>query len=162
MSWAEVSDLHNQGHTIGAHGWSHALLTHCDDAALSSELTRSRQTLEDRLGAAVTSISMPGGRWNTRILRACAAAGYTRVFNSNPFQKPVEMAGVRLAGRIMLRRTTTREGLHRILAAEERTFSALRVQHALKAGVRSILGDRLYQGVWSLVGSAASRQELSP
>jgi peptidoglycan/xylan/chitin deacetylase (PgdA/CDA1 family) len=161
MNWGEVSDLLRQGHAIESHGWSHAFLTCCDDVTLRSELTRSKETIEHRLGTAVRRISMPGGRCNRRVVRACGAAGYTHVFNSNPFQKELETLGVRLSGRMMLRRTTTAEGLSDILAAEHHRFSSLRLQHGVKTGIRTIIGERLYQSVWEFLGSVGSRRELN-
>ena len=31
MGWPELRLLHSAGHSIGAHGWTHTLLTHCND-----------------------------------------------------------------------------------------------------------------------------------
>src|ERR1035441_4804186 len=38
MGWRELRSLHESGHLIGAHGWSHALLTHCAQGDLDKEL----------------------------------------------------------------------------------------------------------------------------
>lgn len=161
MNWNEVEELARRGHVVQSHGWSHALLTQCDDSALQAELSLSKATLEDRLGSAITSISMPGGRWNSRVLRACAAAGYRHVFHSNPFHSNANEYGIALSGRVMLRRTTTVKSLREISAAEHQPLSALRVRHGLKTGLRTILGDRLYQTAWEVLGSAGSRRKLN-
>ena len=50
MGWPELRSLHEAGHPIGAHGWTHKLLTHCSDDELQTELSKSRLTLEDKLG----------------------------------------------------------------------------------------------------------------
>ncbi len=59
MDWNQIKALHNTGQRIGAHGWSHTLLTHCDDNALITELSTARLTLEDKLGSAITTMSLP-------------------------------------------------------------------------------------------------------
>jgi len=38
MGWQELRALHQAGQLIGAHGWSHALLTHCSASGLHREL----------------------------------------------------------------------------------------------------------------------------
>ena len=37
MGWQELRALHQAGQLIGAHGWSHALLTHCSETGLHRE-----------------------------------------------------------------------------------------------------------------------------
>ena len=84
MGWEDLRKLHNSGQKIGAHGWSHALLTRCSPSALEMELTRPRLILEDKLGVSITTMSFPGGRYNKRVIAACAAAGYKQVYTSEP------------------------------------------------------------------------------
>lgn len=153
MSAADLRDLTRQGHEIGSHGWSHALLTHCDQSALGDELGRSRTFLEDCLGTAVTTISMPGGRWNDRVLSACADAGYLRVFNSDPFRRPGPRSGVELLGREMVRRSMDANDVIRLARAGSARLMLLRVRHEAKCAVRRLAGDTLYQRMWELLGS---------
>ncbi|HOL71490.1 MAG TPA: polysaccharide deacetylase family protein [Bryobacteraceae bacterium] len=153
MSAADLRSLARAGHEIGSHGWSHALLTRCSESELAEELRRSRAFLEDCLGQAVTSISMPGGRWNDRVLAACAEAGYRRVYNSEPHRRPGPRCGVELAGRWMVRRTTDTGGLMRVVRAGGARRLLLRAQHEVKSVVRRLAGDALYQRMWQTLGS---------
>ncbi len=106
LSWDELKTLQNAGHSIQSHGWSHKFLTFCSDDELTHELRASKQLLEEKLGAAVEEISVPGGRWNRRVIEACAAAGYKRVYVSDPWITTA-MSGIEVIGRFMVRRTTT-------------------------------------------------------
>jgi peptidoglycan/xylan/chitin deacetylase (PgdA/CDA1 family) len=45
MGWEELRSLHEAGHSIGAHGWTHALLTHCSEKDLQTELSSARFVL---------------------------------------------------------------------------------------------------------------------
>jgi peptidoglycan/xylan/chitin deacetylase (PgdA/CDA1 family) len=153
MSVADLRDLAKEGHEIGSHGWSHALLTRCDSRALADELMRSRAFLEDCLGRAVMAISMPGGRWNNRVLAACAEAGYRRVYNSDPFRKPGPKRGVELLGRTMMRRNMDADDVISLVRAGGAKLMLLRVGHEAKCAVRRLAGDTLYQRVWELIGS---------
>lgn len=155
LSRSELRQLASEGHSIGSHGWSHVLLTHCDSLGLCDELLRSRNLLEDCLGTPVTAISMPGGRWNDRVLEACAAAGYERVFHSDPFRRPFRRFGVEVLGRMMVRRDMDAAGLIRLMRAGTARRALLRMRHGAKSAFRRLAGDALYQRMWELAGGRA-------
>ncbi|HTP02037.1 MAG TPA: polysaccharide deacetylase family protein, partial [Anaerolineales bacterium] len=102
MSWPELRELVSLGHEVQAHGWSHRVLPGCSASELEDELLRSKRTMEDQLNVPVEAISIPHGRWDDRVLRACAAAGYRRVYISNPWMRPQQREGVELLGRYMV------------------------------------------------------------
>lgn len=106
MTWPQLRELAALGHEIQAHGFTHALLTHCAPEQLAMELRRSRQCLEDGLGLPVNAISMPGGRWNARVLEACEQEGYQAVYTSHPYAKSKQAGGMTVIGRAMVRRAT--------------------------------------------------------
>ena len=149
MTWDQARELAAAGHPVQSHGWSHRLLTQCDARELEDELVRSKRTLEDRLGIAVDSISAPGGRWNQRVVAACARAGYTRLFHSNPWALPCYLQGVRVQGRLMVTGTMTADILRRQAQASEIRRKYLLTKYQAKECVRSLLGERLYHRLWS-------------
>jgi peptidoglycan/xylan/chitin deacetylase (PgdA/CDA1 family) len=161
MSWEELAQLVRSGHEIQSHGWSHQYLTDCSEDGLAVELLRSRQTLEDRLGIHVTGISMPGGRYDSRVLNACAAAGYKHVYTSDPFQRSVVRNNVTVCGRVMLRRTMNAAAVLRILDSEHQVLSRFRLEHAAKKAVQKALGDRVYQHLWNLAGRSSARAAIN-
>ncbi|MBI5631796.1 MAG: polysaccharide deacetylase family protein [Elusimicrobia bacterium] len=61
---------------IGAHGHHHKALSSLGADALSNELVKSREILEDLLGKPVTTLSYPHGAVNRRVRDAASAAGY--------------------------------------------------------------------------------------
>ncbi|MEI6970399.1 MAG: polysaccharide deacetylase family protein [bacterium] len=83
MNWSDLAKLRDAGMDIGSHGISHLNMMKLDDAALKTELTLSRKTLEDHLGIGVTSITYPGGRRDDRVCQAARDAGYTMGFRSH-------------------------------------------------------------------------------
>jgi len=153
MDWTQVQSLQAAGQRIGAHGWSHALLTHCDDNALQTELLTARLTLEDKLGAAITTMSLPGGRFDQRVLTACKAAGYQHVYTSNPHAEPEDLPF--LIGRLNLRNTTSVETLTQLLDTSSGALASLERQDKWKSTLKRTLGDRLYAKLWSTL----NRQE---
>ena len=94
LRWHQLRAVQAAGHSVQSHGWSHKFLTSCDDQELALELVMSREILQEKLGAAVEEISVPGGRWDRRVIEACASAGYKRVYVSDPWISE-EMAGVK-------------------------------------------------------------------
>ena len=166
MGWQELRALHQAGQFIGAHGWSHALLTHCNARGLHSELIDARLTLEDKLGTSVTTMSLPGGRYNRSILNACQEAGYTQIFTSIPRAEP-EPTGLTV-GRLNIRGDMSLEWMAKLLQPGNKILSGLERQYHRKAIAKSLLGDRLYEKLWAILnrkepntdaGEAATRED---
>ena len=149
MGWKELRLLHEAGQTIGAHGWTHKLLTHCTEEELRTELGGARLTLEDKLGTAITTMSLPGGRYNRRVLAACEEAGYTEVYTSIP---RAEVAPIgRIVGRLNIRGDMTLEWISSLFQPDSNVLTGLGRQYQLKATAKKLLGDRLYEKLWALL-----------
>lgn len=147
LTWQQFKELQAAGHSIQSHGWSHKFLTSCSDVELAQELVRSRETLEDKMGVAVEEISVPGGRWDQRVIEACARAGYKRVYVSDPWIATV-ISGVQVIGRFMVRRTTTLAELKKMVQRDRSALWALIMRAQLKRRVVSVVGDGLYHRLW--------------
>ncbi len=76
MSWPQLRELADHGWEIGSHTGSHPRLTQIDDAALESELTRSKAACERELRAPCTSLAYPYGDVDGRVVAAAARSGY--------------------------------------------------------------------------------------
>jgi hypothetical protein len=153
MDWQQLRTLHEAGQQIGAHGWTHTLLTHCSPTELQKELAEARLTLEDKLGTSITTMSLPGGRANPRVIQACRDAGYTQIFTSIPKREPLP-AGA-MIGRLNVRGDMTLEWLERLFEPKSNVLSSLGRQHQIKTVAKALLGDSLYEKLWGLV----NRQE---
>jgi peptidoglycan/xylan/chitin deacetylase (PgdA/CDA1 family) len=147
LGWAELKELRAQGHSVQSHGHSHRFLTACSGEELAHEIGGSRQMLEDKLGAVVEEISVPGGRWDKRVIEACASAGYKRVFVSDPWIN-TSMSGVEVVGRFMVRRTTTVAELEKMARKDPGALRRMKMRAALRRRVVGLVGDGLYHRVW--------------
>jgi peptidoglycan/xylan/chitin deacetylase (PgdA/CDA1 family) len=164
LSWDELKTLQNARHSIQSHGWSHKFLTFCSDDELAHELRASKQLLEEKLGTAIEEISVPGGRWNWRVIEACATAGYKRAYVSEPWIA-TRIAGVEVIGRFMVRRTTTIAELQKMAQREPLALWKLRMRLQLKQGIVGLVGDGLYHRLWCRLAGynefeAARRQDI--
>ncbi|HEX9255015.1 MAG TPA: polysaccharide deacetylase family protein [Candidatus Angelobacter sp.] len=147
LGWDELRALQNAGHSIQSHGWSHKFLTFCSDAELAHELLASRQLLEDKLDNLVEEISVPGGRWNRRVINACADAGYRRVYVSDPWVAE-NMFGIQVIGRFIVRRSTTATELLKVSRKDRYALWQMRTRAQIKQAMVGLVGDGLYHRLW--------------
>lgn len=83
MSWAQLSEMHQAGMTIGSHTCSHNILSHLPEDHQLKELTESKALLEQKLGKPVKTIAYPVGRANCYNETTCYLAqqsGYEFAF----------------------------------------------------------------------------------
>lgn len=149
MGWKELRSLLDAGQLIGAHGWSHTLLTHCSDDELQTELLKAKETLEDRLGVAIDTMSLPGGRYNRRVLAACREAGYAQVYTSIP--RAEEFPPGAMVGRLNVRGDMSIAEIESLLREQSSALANLERSYQMKAAAKRLLGDRLYEKVWAVL-----------
>lgn len=154
MGWPELRALHQAGHSIGAHGWTHTLLTHCDERQLQMELRHTRLTMEDQLGISITTMSLPGGRYNSQVLKACEEAGYTQIYTSIP--KTTSASTEFTVGRMNILGDMQPEWIARLFEPNSSLLQKISKRYRQKEMAKRVLGDNLYARLWALV----NRKEL--
>lgn len=163
MTWEEVRELTQKGHSVQSHGWSHKLLTGCSPKELHHELAASKAVLEEKLSSPVTALSLPGGRWNGAVLQAAAAAGYQEIFTSDPIFRPVLWGRLRLHGRAMVHRNTSSGDLEKFLTSDRLYWMGARLKWRAKKLLQTGLGDDLYAAIWrGLARRTHPRESFSP
>ena len=149
MTWSHLRELHRLGHTVASHTHTHPMLTACRNAALRKELNASRQILEDQLGIEVSSISVPGGRVDARVLLACCEAGYRRVYTSRAGEyRAADATTPEVIGRYIVRRAASDRTLASYLAGDLGTLRRLRFEANAKGFAKLLMGDSLYALAW--------------
>ncbi len=86
VSKTQIREMHKYGFSVQSHAKSHNFLTKIPSIDLFNELVDSKHELEDIIGSHITSISYPGGRYNSNVLQATKDAGYKNAFTSVPYQ----------------------------------------------------------------------------
>lgn len=76
--WTMLREWTSAGMHLGSHSCTHRDLRKLTASALVSELVTSRAILEDHVQESVTQIAYPFGRFNDRVLKTAADAGYLR------------------------------------------------------------------------------------
>jgi len=69
---------------VGSHTLTHANLVKLTAEDAAREIGESRRRLEEMLGPPVTLFSFPFGAFDDSTVRQCSAAGYERVFTTEP------------------------------------------------------------------------------
>ena len=105
LSRLDIRQLDASGHLIGTHSVSHptrfsALPPH----EMHREWADSRRCLEDIVGHAVTTASVPGGYFSGAVARAAADAGLNVLFTSEPTSQLSSIEGCVVIGRFTIRR----------------------------------------------------------
>jgi peptidoglycan/xylan/chitin deacetylase (PgdA/CDA1 family) len=159
MSSAQLRELLACGHRVQSHGLTHCMLTRCSEQQLSEELSGSRRELEQRLGTAIDAISIPFGRWDRRVLRACAAAGYRQVYISEPAPLPRQVDGMKVWGRFMVRRSTKAAEIEGAMLATAADFRLQRAAEQGKRMVRALVGEETYHAIWGWMRSRRALEE---
>ena len=100
----QIRELDARGHVIGTHSASHPTrFSALSPADMRTEWVESRKRLEDVLGHAVTTGSVPGGYFSREVGRAAAESGLFLLFNSEPVRSARAIAGCAIAGRFTIR-----------------------------------------------------------
>ena len=144
---AQVRELSVAGMIIGSHGVSHHFFNSLPDAELARELQTSRIELSRLTGQPVDVLSLPGGRWDARVMVAAVGAGYRWVFGSRPHLNPRLQPCADLEaplGRVVVDRSLDDRAFAELLAWRGGALRRIRARHALLELPKRILGDARY------------------
>lgn len=84
-----VKEIHNQGHVVASHSYSHPLLTKLSDKQLQHEITAPQTIVVDIIGIKPKCLRYPFGMSNEHVRAAIRAQGITPVsmgFNSFDYE----------------------------------------------------------------------------
>jgi peptidoglycan/xylan/chitin deacetylase (PgdA/CDA1 family) len=151
MQWAQLSDLILEGHKVQSHGLTHRFLTQLKEAELVTELHDSKAMLEDQLQEEISEISLPGGRYNDRVLGRCVEAGYRKIYSSVPWNKIARTRCIELRGRLIVNNRMSQEWFRRYLRGDRSPYLTLLFVHAVREVAKAALGDNFYHNAWSVI-----------
>lgn len=85
MTWDQIRSLRDMGHSIGAHTHTHPVLASLPAGEQAEEIARSKQILEEQMGAAVDLFAYPYGKpvrsFSTVTKQLVAASGFRAAFS---------------------------------------------------------------------------------
>ena len=146
VSWGQLRELVAAGMEVGSHSLTHPFMHALDAAGLRREFGESKRMIEDRLGCAVRSGSLPRGWEPPRYAEVLAELGY-RVFCTSrvgwwrPGTAPLAVP------RIAVRRGFRPEVFAALAAGEARVLFGMQATDRLKSLVKRCVGLRGWQGL---------------
>lgn len=146
LSWTELRGMASAGMSIQSHGYSHRYMDEIDDASVVDELLRSRKTIEDRIGQAVTVFAAPGGRINHFVAALARRVGYKAVCGSRPGQwRP--NSRVSIIPRNAVRAGTTEHELRDWIDSRALALAMMSGRYQVLNLARRVLGNSMYNNL---------------
>ena len=142
----QLRELSDQGFEIGSHSLTHRYLNDLGAGEIKTELSESKQQLEEITGRPVAHFSCPGGRVNSLIDRIARETGYTSVATSR--------IGTNGAGthRFSLKRIAVKRGMPIEEFENLARGQGLRIRQAETAVLdvaKRVLGNTMYERIRS-------------
>lgn len=145
----QIRALAEKGMEIGSHTVNHVFLSNLPDEKLFYELEESKKQLEEIIQKPVTSLSLPGGRGNKRIITAAQKAGYETLCTSVYHPNDAETSLFSL-GRIPIKRDCTKELFEKIVSLDPSLWKSMKLKQDVKFIIQRILGNKLYHSLWKM------------
>lgn len=84
LDWQEIKEMHRCGISFGAHTCSHPDLTTLSPDQMADEMRKSKEQIEDKLGAPVDHMAYPYGCYNRTVEEVARSVGFTSGFTIRP------------------------------------------------------------------------------
>lgn len=145
--------LHQAGMTVGSHGATHRFLDNdLGEKELTEEFVESKQLLEAAIDAPVRSISFPGGRYSKSSVELAQHCGYEELFGSRTgINSSLQSLDQEPLLRVAVRSTSSDEQIEKIISGNTAYYTRVSMKYALKTGLRKLLGNRLYHGLYKSI-----------
>jgi peptidoglycan/xylan/chitin deacetylase (PgdA/CDA1 family) len=104
----EIRELVRRGHVVGSHSDSHpTYMGALSRVEIAREWRRSRDVLEEIMGAAPDTAAVPGGYVSSAVIAEAARAGYRLLMTSRPSAKARWHHGIEVQGRYTIWASTS-------------------------------------------------------
>jgi peptidoglycan/xylan/chitin deacetylase (PgdA/CDA1 family) len=137
----QIRELDRRGHHIGSHSSSHpARISSCSQDVVFEEWRRSIGTLQDILGHAVTTASVPGGYYSKRVAEAAAASGIHTLFTSEPVTRVAKVGQCDVVGRFTIRASCPPHRSEQLVGSAPWSRWSMLAGWTVKKSIKPILG----------------------
>jgi peptidoglycan/xylan/chitin deacetylase (PgdA/CDA1 family) len=144
MSWDDLRAIVAAGSSVQCHGFRHVDMTSVPPAELTTELTKARMQLEEKLGSGVYALAFPYGRWNAAAAHAANNAGFRVLLTSE--QRLATPGQTRLA-RLAVHSRTSLDTFQRMAQRDPKLLLKTRLSYTGIEGAKSLLGKSGYERV---------------
>lgn len=151
LDWDHLKEMVHGNMSIQSHSLNHFFLSDLSNGNLQKELTESKKILEDKFSLPVHFISLPGGFYCRRVLKAAQGAGYKGVATSGPGLNRLGTLEeeFKLYKRFVITRKIRMDGFQEIVYGHLLFNAKSQVVYQLKSMAKKVLGSRGYYMIWS-------------
>lgn len=152
LQTAEIRALAQAGIRIGSHSHSHIFLQNLTPLQQQTEILTPRKILSDIIGQDVTTMSLPGGRYDNGTLQYAGDCGYHEIYTSTPGVRPRRLRhapNLILVPRWVITQNVLLPEFETILRAE--TWHLIKKRSRYFAGRlgKRFLGNQNYHMLWN-------------
>jgi peptidoglycan/xylan/chitin deacetylase (PgdA/CDA1 family) len=147
MNPEQIKTLKGEGMSVQSHAKTHRFLDGISSSDIYNELKESKEKLEQILESDVPFISMPGGRYNRKVINCAKELKYKALFSSAPFQiKNID--GFYLIGRTMITQSQNSNIFYNTINMGSFNIIKARVSYMAKILLKNAFGNKLYYFLW--------------
>ena len=147
-TWTELAALRDAGWSIQSHTHTHPFLSQLNEDQVRTELTTSRNELEQHLGSPVLTLALPNGDFpQARFRRLLRESGYRWIATSRWGPNGAGQVSAREIRRYTVRRSTTIDRFAQLASASSGAYSREGLRLSLLNRVRQALGPTLYRSL---------------
>lgn len=145
----QIKHLSDAKMCIGSHARSHTFLTKLKLPELFAELEESKINLEKITKKKISHLSLPGGRYNNKVLKTAQQIGYHTVCNSEINPNGFHTNQFKL-GRIAIKKNMSLDDFSKIIKQDKGFIKKLQIFSFWKKIAKASLGNVLYYKLWNL------------
>ncbi|HUL22622.1 MAG TPA: polysaccharide deacetylase family protein [Thermodesulfobacteriota bacterium] len=151
LDWDHLKEMIDGDMSVQSHSLNHLFLSDLSKDSLRTELTESKRILEDKLSSPIHFISLPGGFYSRRVLKAAQSAGYQGVATSAPGLNILGRSegAFRLYNRFAITRRTRMDRFEEIAQAHLLSNAKSQAVYRVKSIAQKVLGSKGYYTIWS-------------
>jgi len=149
LNWQQIKELKNYGFSIQSHTHSHPLLNVLSEQEIREEIRLSKNIIEAKLGSEVFSLSLPGGRYNDKVIDVAVQEGFQYIFSSEPGSNIINNNHGSLFYRFPISERVTLKYFTKTMSRDKGLLIQLRLSYGIKNIAKSLIGNHRYHRVWN-------------
>jgi len=148
LSWSNIIEMSSSGMLFGSHGHNHLNLTRIPFSEAHSELAKSKDILDQRLGVSTNFFSFPFGAHNKKTCSLAYKLGYVHLFTSN---HGLASPNSSCFPRNSINSTSTFNQISAIISCSNKMQIKWIFEDLLKSSSRRLIGDQRYKAFRRLI-----------
>jgi peptidoglycan/xylan/chitin deacetylase (PgdA/CDA1 family) len=154
MTWEQLRNMGKYGMSIQSHTHSHKPLQSLSGGQIEKELVESKKLIEDNIQKCVTSISLPHGSINRRIIELSIKTNYKFIFTSEvdyyDARRTGELLPITIVPRIPVRTDHDINTFGKLVSCNSKIIKKIQKIQNLKKMVKSIIGIKMYRKIYDI------------